>query len=106
MINGSGQYSRERLPASSRGVGHVLVVVEHRKLRGLPLPPVMRTTLPCNLDIALLLVMGMRCVRRIRAKNLKETSAIGSEVGGLGFIPPWNEHLAQLNSGLSSSRER
>jgi hypothetical protein len=31
---------------------------------------------------------------------------MGSEAGGLGFIPPGNEHLAQLNSGLSSSRER
>lgn len=28
---------------------------------------------------------------------------MGSEVGGLGFIPSGNEHLAQLNSGLSSS---
>jgi hypothetical protein len=31
---------------------------------------------------------------------------MGSEVGGLGFIPPGNEHLAQLNAGLGSSRER
>ena len=38
----------------------------------------------------------MACVRRIHAKNLKETLAMGSEVGGLGFIPPGNEHLAQL----------
>jgi hypothetical protein len=29
-----------------------------------------------------------------------------SEVGELGFIPPGNENLAQLNSGLSRSRER
>ncbi len=32
--------------------------------------------------------------------------AMGSEVGGLGFIPPGNEHFAQLKSGLNSSRER
>ncbi len=25
---------------------------------------------------------------------------MGSEVGGLGFIPPGNEHFAQLKSGL------
>ncbi len=31
---------------------------------------------------------------------------MGSEVGGLGFIPPGNEHFAQLKSGLNSSRER
>ncbi len=31
---------------------------------------------------------------------------MGSEVGGLGFIPPGNEHLAQLDSGLIGSRER
>jgi hypothetical protein len=70
------------------------------------LPPVMTATLPCNLDIALLLVMGMACVRRIHAKNLKEVLAMSSQLGGLGFIPPGNEHLAQLNSGLSNSRER
>ena len=28
------------------------------------------------------------------------------QVVGSGSIPPGNEHLAQLNSGLSSSRER
>jgi hypothetical protein len=60
------------------------------------LPPVMRTTLLCNLHIALLVVMEMACVRRIRATNLKELLAIGSEVGRLGFIPPGNEHLANL----------
>jgi len=71
-----------------------------------PIRPMPQGSLPCNLDIALLLVMGMACVRRIHAKNLKETLAMGSEVGGLGFIPPGNEHLAQLNSCFSSSRER
>jgi hypothetical protein len=30
---------------------------------------------------------------------------MSSEVGGLGFIPSGNEHLARLNSGARSSRK-